>query len=182
MTHSEADDAIREMALLGLALLSAQKVEFILYGVISHLSGVSGLPSAKVRRFRTLSAEKFLRGELDDLKLTLGQLVDEFGDKLLLTTEELEEFVNDRNLLAHNYYRLTKTNIEGAPCLENPEKFLADFIGRCNYWENVLRGLLQVVRRSVAITNGEEITFTEDEIGCIRHYETHSETFLRGKG
>ena len=178
MTYPEGGDAIREMAMLGLALLSAQKVEFILYGAISHLSGLS---DAKDKRLRTLDPKVFLRGELDDLKLTLGQLVDEFGDKLLLTSEDLEGFVDDRNLIAHNYYRLTKTNIKGGPRLENPEEFLTDFIGRCNYWESVLRGLVQVMRRSIADQNGVDITFTEEDIRYIQCYEEHAEVFLRSK-
>ena len=81
-----------------------------------------------------------MRGDVEDLKATLGQLVREFGDQLLLTTEDLDSFIKDRNLIAHNYYRLTEAHIEGGQRLEDPEMFLMEFTKKCTHWEKVLRG------------------------------------------
>ena len=115
MARVNSDEVIQECALVGAAIIAAQRVEFLLYGVISHLAG---LPEHQNSRFRTLDPEKFLRGDAKDLKATLGQLVEWFGDKLLLTTEDLDKFVKDRNLIAHNYFRLTKARIKGGDALK----------------------------------------------------------------
>jgi len=73
-------------ALLGAAMLSAQKLEFALYGIVSYLSHT---PEAqKEKRFRDLTPEKFLRGNVEDLKATLGQLETAFGEKLLISTDD----------------------------------------------------------------------------------------------
>lgn len=59
-------DLIDECALLGAAILSAQKLEFTLYGIVAHLSH---LPEAqKEKRFRDLTPERFLRGNIEDLR------------------------------------------------------------------------------------------------------------------
>ncbi|MEY4520305.1 MAG: hypothetical protein RLZZ499_2905 [Cyanobacteriota bacterium] len=101
-------NSVDEYILLGAAIISAQKLEFALYGIVSHLSH---LPEArKEKRFRELTPEEFLRGDMEDLKATLGQISTAFGDTLLMSNEELNQFIKDRNLIAHNYWRLTKTS------------------------------------------------------------------------
>ena len=100
---------------------------------------------------------------MEDLKATLGQLVREFGDKLLLTTEDLDKFVKDRNLIAHNYLRLTKAHIKGGRHLEDPERFLMDFTKKCSYWEKVLRGLIAVMKQAAAKKLGQEAILSEEE-------------------
>ena len=175
MVRVANDDEVRECARLGAAILGAQRVEFLLYGVVSHLAEVRRNES---KRFKSLDPEKFLRGDLDDLKATLGQLVREFGDKLLLTTVDLENFVNDRNLIAHNYWRLTKANLRGAQRLQDPEGFLTEFAERCSYWERVLRGLVAVMKRENARKLGEDANLSEEEHTYVSHYERHVATFL----
>lgn len=175
MIRLAKDDEVHECALVGAAILGAQRVEFLLYGVVSHLAEVH---RSKSKRCKTLDPERFLRGDLDDLKATMGQLVSEFGDELLLTTEDLESFVNDRNLIAHNYWRLTKANFRGARRLGDPEHFLTRFAKRCGYWEMVLRGLIAVMKREAARRLGEDARLSEEEHAHISHYERHVEHFL----
>ena len=91
-------DLIDECALIGAAILSAQKLEFALYGIVSHLSDLQG-----DKRFRDLTPEKFLLGNINDLKVTFGQLEAAFGEKLLISSKDLKDFIKDRNLIAHNY-------------------------------------------------------------------------------
>lgn len=134
-------DLVDEYALIGAAILSAQKFEFTFCGIVAHLSH---LPEAqKEKRFRELTPEKFLRGSLEDTKATLGQLEKTFGDKLLISTSDLKQFIEDRNLIAHNYWRLTKSHIKGARKLNDPESFLRGFLARCDQWSRILRGQRQ---------------------------------------
>ena len=178
MMEVAKDEDVRECALLGAAILGAQRVEFLLYGAVSHLAKDH---LNKSRQFRTLDPENFLRGDLEDLKATLGQLVQEFGYKLLLTTEDLESFVKDRNLIAHNYLRLTKAEITGAQRLEDPEEFLIRFADKCVYWEKLLRGLVAVMKRETARKLGEDARLSEEQHTYISHYERHAECFLQGQ-
>ena len=177
MTQVNDDEAIREYALVGAAILDAQRIELLLYGIISHWS-----PQARSKRFKELDPEKFLRGNVEDLKATLGQLVKEFEDKKFLTTEDLHEFVNDRNLIAHNYYRLVKADIKGGKRLENPEKFLIEFAEKCNHWQKVLLGLIATMKKEMAMQAEQEVTLTEKERTNIEHYKwNNAENYLINK-
>ncbi|HHX8443395.1 TPA: hypothetical protein ACVO0G_004828 [Vibrio diabolicus] len=164
-----------ECTLLGASLLGAQKLEFALYGVVSHLS--HAYDGKKDKRFTELTPEKFLRGSVDDLKLTLGQLEMAFGEKLLITNSDLKQFIKDRNLIAHNYWRLVKTNVKGAETLDRPEEFLKTFIARCDYWQSVLNGLLWLLMLEAAKKEGriEEINLSEHQQSEIDIYREHVE-------
>ena len=56
----DSDDVLVEWAAIGAAVLAAQRIEFLLYGIIAH-----GEPELKEtdRRFRHLTPESFLRGD-----------------------------------------------------------------------------------------------------------------------
>lgn len=167
-------DLIDECALLGASILSAQKLEFALYGIVSHLSH---LPEAqKEKRFRDLTPEKFLRGNIEDLKATFGQLETAFGEKLLISTSELKEFISDRNLITHNYWRLTKSNIKDGERLSDPEVFLKGFLGRCDQWASIIRGLLYVLMEAAAKKEERlsEINFSEQQQNDIKAYYAHT--------
>lgn len=162
-----------ECALVGAAVLSAQKFEFALYGIVSHLSHLSEAKNEK--RFRNLTPEGFLRGNAEEFKATLGQLARGFGDKLLLNTRELEKFVDDRNLIAHNYWRLTKSNIAGSEKLADPEGFLRNFLVRCDRWASIARGLVCLLMQGAADKEGRgsEINFDEQQLVDITAYRNH---------
>ena len=140
-------EIVDECQLLGGCLIGAQKVEFALYGIVSHLSH---LPEAKEKRFRELTPELFLRGDPKELKSTLGQIEKVFGERLNLSCDDLSKFIDDRNLIAHNYYRMTRKGIRDAHQLDNPEGFLRDFLKSCGYWESVLNGLLYIIMVTLA--------------------------------
>ncbi len=171
------DKVLRECALIGAAVLDAQKVEFALYGVISHLAEHA---RSRDKRFKNLDPEKFLRGDVKDLKATLGQLIKAYGHQLLLTTEELSQFVEDRNLIMHSYWRLTKARLRGGSHLENPEEFLIQFAKKCRHWNKVLRGLIALMKRQTAkkLSKEREITLSAEELSCIRYYEQNAEKHL----
>ena len=171
-------DSVSEFSLVGMAIIGAQRVEFLLYGLGSHLVY---LPDYSDKRFRDLDPELFLRGDPNVLKETLGGLVKAFGDKLLLNKEEISHFVDDRNLIAHSYWRLTKPNARGGDRLNNPAEFLVRFIGKCNYWEKVLKGLLTLARQEAAIRKGEELILSADEVESTEYYRIQVETYLQHK-
>lgn len=177
----ECEETLRECAFIGAAVLDAQKVEFALYGAISHLAG---LPQNQDSRFRNLDPEKFLRGDVKDLKATLGQLVRAFGDKLLLTTEDLNKFVAERNLIVHDYWRLTKAHIQGGQRLEDPQKFLMQFTAKCLHWKKVLQGFIALMKIEAAKHPDEKrgANLTTEEEDCIEYYKQNAKNHLVQRG
>lgn len=167
-------DIGEEIGLLGGCLMAVQKVEFVFYGIAAHLSH---LPEANEKRFRQLNPEKFLRGDPHELKATLGQIEKIFGEKLDVSSSELTEFIKQRNLIAHNYYRLTRKGIKGAKVLESPEKFLKDFLNQCSYWESVFSGLLNLMLVAAAEkeNRSDEIKLSEYQKSTIVVYKAHRE-------
>lgn len=160
----DGEAKVREMALLGTAVLLAQKFEFALYGIAAHLSH---LPEAQQeKRFRELKPEAFLRGDPSDLKATLGQLVARFGKPLLLASNELDQFVADRNLIAHNYWRTFHANIDGVRRRQGAEQFLTRFISLADHLLKVVSGLLTSLRIEAALQEGREgdITLGGDDL------------------
>ena len=167
-------EPFEECALLGGAMLSVQKLEFAFYGIVSFLSH---LPEAKKdKRFRNLTLETFLRGNTKDLNATLGQLEAAFGEKLLISGTEFKGFIKDRNLIAHDYWRLTKSNIRDSERLANPEAFLREFLLRCERWTRIFNGLLWILMKGVATKERRltEIEFTESQLNDIEAYYTYA--------
>lgn len=167
-----------EFTLIGLATIGAQRVEFLLYGLGSHLVY---LPDYCGRRFRELDPEMFLRGDPNYLKETLGRLVEAFGEKLLLNEEEIRQFVEDRNPIAHNYWRLTKANIKSGHRLNDSEEFLVRFIYKCHHWEEVLKGLLTLARQEAASRKGDDLILNVDELESAEYYRKQVEAYLQRK-
>ena len=161
MSPKSQDEITYEATLLGLAMLGAQRVEFARYGAVSHLTI---LADSKRREFRNLTPETFLRGDAEDCKATLGLLVQEFGDRLLLTTEDLEKFVRNRNLIAHDFWRLAYTRIREGRRLEGPEAFLRPFIEDCLRWDRILQGLIATMKQAVGAKTGREISLSDEEL------------------
>lgn len=174
-------EPLEESSLVGLAILSAQKLEFAFYGIIAHVSKEN--ESKQTRPFKGLTPESFLRGDIKELRATFGQLNYHFGDLFLLNNEEFELFIKDRNIIAHNYWRLTKAKIRDGQTLENPKEFLLGFIERCQYWEKIFKGLLWIFQSALAIKFKREDEFVlnaEQELE-IQFYYQHAEKFQQEK-
>ncbi len=166
-------DLIDEISLLGASILLAQKFEFVLYGIISHLSH---LPEAKKeKRFRDLTPEKFLRGDTKYLKATLGQLESVFGYKLLLRSDKLKDYIDDRNLICHSYWRKTRSAIKGTENLADPEAFLRKFINNSDEWISIATGLMCVLMTAAAQKEGRfsEINFSLKQKNDIAAFKAH---------
>lgn len=125
-----------ELALLGCALLETQKVEFGLYQVITKL--ISKHSCEKERKVLSITPEAFLKGSPKELELTLNLYEQVFGDKLPLKTNEIQDFISHRNLIANNYWRVTGADIKGGEKLANPSVYLKAFIAKCELWTSML--------------------------------------------
>jgi hypothetical protein len=166
-TDIDGEAKLREMALLGTAVLLAQKFEFALYGLAAHLSH---LPEAQQeKRFRKLNPEAFLRGDPSDLKATLGQLAAKFGKPLLLASNELDRLVADRNLIVHGYWRAFHANIEGVDRRQDAEQFLTSFISLAEHLLKVVSGLITSMRIEAASKEGFEggFGFSEEDLASM---------------
>ena len=171
---------VEERVLLGDCLIGAQKVEFTLYGIVSCLTHLDEAKNdARLRKqLAELTPDKFLRGPLADLKATLGMLEKAFGERLLLSGEDLSKFISDRNLIVHNYWRLTNVSVEGAESLDDPISFLKGFADRCRYWKKVLRGLLGVLEKTLIEKQGKSYVPSNKEIGYQESYYAHAQNKL----
>lgn len=152
-----------EMMVLGGAMLAAQQLEFSLYGMAAFLKEKSG-------KFKDLTPEEFLRGDGSKTKATLGALVKAFGPKFCMDGDELTSLVNDRNLIAHDYWRLTKANVAGGRKLENPENFLLQFTIRCEKWIRLCQGWVALAVRSLAESDkklNETETIPQSEFNAL---------------
>lgn len=160
--------------LLGLALYISQRFEFGLYGIVSHMSH---LPEAKRdKRFSELTPDDFLSSDPKMkacLKVTLGQICKQFGERLLLSGEELEECVANRNLIVHNFYREVNP-IRGAAGMPNPNGFLRQFVVTGMRYNAAMQGLLSHLVESAAIKEGrlEEFSMTDKDIENRNNFES----------
>ncbi|SKA16801.1 hypothetical protein SAMN05428963_10749 [Consotaella salsifontis] len=163
-----------EITLIGAAIYQAQKVEWALYGIASH---VSHLPAAqRKKRFKQINPEAFLRDDPADFKATLGEITAVFGDAFLISSPELEEFVDDRNLIVHNFYRLFHANIRDGHRREDPVGFLQDFILRGQQWHSIVRGLLVCLQERAAEKEGrmEELSLRDEDYAHKVAYLAHA--------
>ena len=168
---------IEELACLGAAVLAAQKLEFGIYGLAAHASHTAA--AAKEKRFRTLTPEGFLRGDPTELKATLGQLVAVFGDEFLIGTAELNTYVDDRNLIYHNYWRLTRSSSRGSTHrLEHPVLFLKAFVESSNKLTSVINGFYALLISALAAKTGRDVKLTDAQIRDIKVYRMHAEQYL----
>ena len=164
------EELVRECAAVGGAVLAAQRVEFLLYGLVAHFKD-----EHRKGQFRDLTPESFLRGDLADLRATLGQLVREYGERLLLSREELDGFVENRNLIVHDYWRLTKSRISGGARLDDPILFLRQFLRDCERWEAILMGVLVRMKQASAARSGveQDVEPNAQELEYMNNYTQH---------
>lgn len=159
-----------EFTLLGCAVFQAQRIEFALYGIVAHLNDQPEFNRSG--KFRNLTAEQFLRGDFTSLRATLGDLKT-FAGRLLLTSPEFEEFISDRNLIVHNYFRQFHT-VYGSADVDDGCRFLASFLESGRTLEQVLKGLLVVLREAVATETGRTsdlVLSDADQINRARYLQ-----------
>jgi hypothetical protein len=173
-------DAI-DFHLLGLSVVAAQRVEFLLYGLAAHSARTEAAQNDK--RFRELTPDKFLDGDANSLKATLGQLVNSFGEAFLISTPDLIAFYEDRNLIVHDYARVFRMNIRDKPRREDGPEFLLNFLRRAQYWEAVLMGLLSELKQAAAVKEGREaeVVFSATELDHIQAFHENVAQHLASK-
>jgi len=161
----------KTLTLLGAAIYSVQKFEYGLYGLASHYTHLQ--EAQNDRRFRDLDPEKFLRGDLSELRATLGQIARTFGNNFYLEGEFLDSFLEKRNIIVHRLWRLNNDRRDEAP-FDDLDVYLQEFVDECEHWNKMLRGIYSLVAEGAAIKEGREAEFirTEQDAECIRLFET----------
>ena len=152
-------------------MYGAQKLEFALYGIAAHAAHTGA--AKKKRRFRELDPERFLRGDPEDLKATLGEIVQTFGDAFLIKTAELEQWVRDRNLIVHDYFRTFVSPPRGVRRRDG-EAFLREFVDRAEKYRQVVQGLLHCLMEAAAEKESVAFTRTPEMVAAITAYESHA--------
>lgn len=162
-----------DLYMLGVAIYEVQAFEFGLYGLASHCSHLPEAQSQK--RLRELDPEKFLRGDISDLKATLGQIVKVFGESFLIACVELDHFIGKRNNIAHNIWRFTNSNLQPSP-IDDVKRYLKEFIAETKTWRTIIRGLITQMRVAAAEVEGrtDELSLSEDDKRCIDVFLEHA--------
>lgn len=177
-----SDIDIDEICWLGGAVISSQKLEFAIYGIISHMSHT---PAAqKQKRFKELTPEQFLRGDIKNLKATLGQLIEVFGDQLNIKTAEFDDYVITRNLIIHNYWRITHTNFRDDQFqIEDKILFLRTFVEKTDKLTSIIRGLLTYLKIAAATKEDrlDEITLSETNKKDMAAFQLNAAKFAEEK-
>ncbi|NOJ01724.1 hypothetical protein F0240_18120 [Vibrio kanaloae] len=124
-----------ENALLGASLLAAQKVELALFNVVSRLA--KALPKERQQQLG-LNLDTFLREKPSEQDSSLSFYEQTFGEQLPLKKSEINEFIDHRNLVIHNFWRVTGADVKGGEKLANPELYLKEFLAKCEYWQMML--------------------------------------------
>lgn len=164
---------LEEMAWLGAAVLSAQKFEFGLYGVVAHLS--EEVRASGGKKFEGLTGELFIRGDPNKLKATLGALVRFFGDELMLSSKEMEQYVSDRNFIVHNYWRASRANLQDDQIrfdheFDNNIEYLKDFVERGDVYIGLIRGLIAVIIKNRMYLKNKDFRPTQKQIEDMELY------------
>lgn len=165
-----------EIQLIGLAVYMAQTVEFALYGIAAHAAHIES--AKKDGRFRDLDPERFLRGDPEELKATLGAIVQAFGDAFLIKTAELERWVGERNLIVHDYFRTFVSPPRGVARRTDGEAFLLNFVDRALRYEQVAKGLLYHLMEAAADKDDVPFTRTPEMATAMSAYESHATQHL----
>ncbi|MCG9555112.1 glucosamine-6-phosphate deaminase [Vibrio sp. Isolate31] len=121
-----------QLSLLGKALLSVQRLENSLYQSIRALCKQNS--SSDTQAIENLTSEQFLKGTITELKPVIQQLYDVFGETLVLSSAELNEFLYKRNLVSLSFWQVTTTSVKGNEKLANPTLFLQELIDQCDLW------------------------------------------------
>lgn len=142
-----------EYSLLGIAVVYAQRVEFAIYGLAAHFP--NSADKLLKKRLASTTPEDFLRGDVSKLTITLGQLAKGFGPAIGLEEERLDRYIEDRNIVAHSFYRLFHMDIPGVTKRENPAEWLRLFIANSARLERDLRMLMYEIRVQGARASGD---------------------------
>ena len=166
---------------MGKALLSAQKVEYALYGIASHLSHLD--EAKKDKMFANLTAEDFLSDDPEKKKMrkaTLGRLYRVFGKRLFVSNIAFDTFLQERNFIVHEFFRSLIKERD----IEVHHKRLNDFIDLAAITEKAIKGLLSQLTEAAAHKEGRDDEFElqpEDEVNR-KYYEAFVALHMHANG
>jgi len=161
---------IREVSLLGIAVLISQQIEFALYGIALHLDSEKLTSNKNIKnKFNGQTAAGFLHGDKKEYTQTLGRIYEYCGKDLGLKSDDFDNFISNRNDIIHNYLDLTRRKE-----IKNGEEFLEDFIKQSKNLNDILNGVLKVTMRVIAKKHNreDELSFSKKDELDIEKYIT----------
>lgn len=129
----------------GILLIEAQKVEFIVHGLVAHFNK-NILKTNK--KFEKLTPRIFLDDDENsrkNRKQTLGNIINILlKNNTFFNESELNQYVQNRNIFVHSFWRdfLSGTKIESREEILNSIKFLMEFSKENIKWRSLFKGLL----------------------------------------
>ena len=150
------------LLLLGTALFRAQKIEFILYGIASHLGHLDIAKNDKI--FSKITAKDFLSDDPKKQRLriaTLGRVYKLFGETLMISNLPFDLLVNERNFFVRNFFREVTKSDDNFDYIQR----LNIFIDLMDFTEKALKGLLSNLMEAAAKKEGRlhELTITSED-------------------
>lgn len=130
-------EILQDCATVGAATLAAQRIEFLVCGLIAHVK-----PELKQvdKRFLDLTPEGSLCGDPAEMHAMLGQLARAFGPKFLYSND-LEALVRAGSLIVHDYGRMSSARIRDGRRLKWPAGVLGEISSRLPAMgRNIARG------------------------------------------
>lgn len=170
---------------IGETLIQVQQAEWAIHGIVSIFNQTAIKLDDK--KFKKLDLETFLSDTEEankNRRHTLGQLKDYlekinyFNSDII---DELQEFVEHRNTLIHNYYRIHFHNKDHRLFSETKYKDIYSFIINlhqlCKKWTTFFMGLLvDIVEVNKNFTKEEKVRFREQHIHEYNEYKSRIAT------
>ena len=180
MMNSEIKVDNQLLALSGGVLLQLQRVEFIIYGLISHFNEIV---LSKYLSFKELDSHKFLFEENafnKYRKQTLGQIFNVLKKEFkLFNTEKLDNFLFNRNLFIHNFWRdFISSRRKSERDYEAAISFLNSLLNEAAEWEIIFKGMLYSMAESIIEVLLLDPFAKEKELQKYSHLKEFQNDFL----
>ncbi|HRG18592.1 MAG TPA: hypothetical protein PLP39_05850 [Flavobacterium lutivivi] len=145
----------------GITLLSIQKTEFILQGIVSHFNQDL---LERNKNFKNLTPRAFLDNDDDSKKKrkqTLGTILRFLTDSTdLFEYEELSEYIGKRNLFIHSFWRDFLSNGRSSKQEEiyNTLSFTIELLKLDIKWQHIFQGMLFEFAKTIAENHNRDLT------------------------
>jgi len=142
--------------LIGLALISCQRVEFLTLGVVSHFNNIRA-----DEQFKKLTPKAFLDDTSDGRKVrkqTLGQVFRILKqDEKLAISDKLDDYLECRNILVHELWRKYLKDENSNNTYPELEQFCKTFIDKSSKVEKFYKGLVYIMALSISLKSNVEV-------------------------
>lgn len=145
-----------DYSLIGLALISCQRVEFLTLGIVSHFNSIKS-----DKRFKKLSPEAFLDDTSEGRKVrkqTLGQVFRILKqENKVAISDKLDDYLECRNILVHELWRKYLKDRNSNNAYPDLAQFCKTFIEKSSKVEKFYKGFLYIMALSISLKGNVEI-------------------------